>query len=162
MENKVGNHIFQTHARLPEKLQFHSKSGEAKDQAHIKHLDIAGHVSKLGTYSSYFFLGVCVWKSILALPSLWFYHPGMGSAVGSDRLAEQKVGKDELAFVVTLAAGVSLEGYSNWYKKTHQKIIKKLFEDHSCVGIYWATHTAVSKHYSNYSRPPQNHHIWNV
>ena len=59
MENKVGNHIFQTHARFPEKLQFHSKSGEAKDQAHIKHLDIAEHVSKSGTYSSYFFLA-CV------------------------------------------------------------------------------------------------------
>lgn len=46
-------------------------------------------------------------SSLIVILSLFFFGLCMGSAVGSDRLAEQKVGKDELAFVVKSPAQAS-------------------------------------------------------
>eukprot|EP00435_Cladocopium_sp_Y103_P018528 s2470_g4.t1 len=46
-------------------------------------------------------------SSLIVILSLFFFGLCMGSAVGSDRLAEQKVGKEELAFVVKTPAPAS-------------------------------------------------------
>ena len=64
----------------------------------------------------------------------------MGSAVGSDRLAEQKVGKDELAFVVTLAAaGFFLAKMILRLPSTLLPYLM-IIHDHLCMFVYcWDT-----------------------